>query len=774
MKTRKPEMRQETSMAELIASIRTGDQQAFAALYEQTSQEVYRTARAVLRDEEAALDVQQDTYVFAYNHLGQLSDPEKVRPWLRSIAVNRAKSLLRKQTPVLFTELENDEGEGLPEQADLSPEASPELSLERKETAELVNEILADLSDGQRAAVAMYYYEQMSVVEIAEALGVAHGTVKSQLARGKKKIEQAVHALEKKGVKLYGLSPMAFLLALMRRMQPTEAAAQAAAKAIVTKAAADTVAVTAKPVTALTFGQMLKGSVGKLVIGALSIAAIGGGLWAGSKLLKTNQPVAPNQPSETVEAILLNNTVPDTRPDTAEDLTDPTTYLVPVETDAPETAQPTEPEETTAPTESKETTQPTEPTEPALPEDIEAELAALERNLPEGYFTKLTVENRSFFSNGHTRIWDTEGTIVKKNLDSGKVETLFTLDTADNSGAERVEVTELVGVTNNRLYFGTNDAELYDYIGGFNIFSVDYHNQGRTEHSDGLTQDRFQNGWLILEGHHTDVSAVSMRVIDRNNKMVLDVNECWDGKVVDGSFYYIYAPDSPDSEAWDAMSDEKRDEMMANMQYDVCRLDPDGSITKLGSIQWDAWSANFHIDEDAREIVFDDNYYFWDLFTVQAKIKNLAFELPHPEDQIGVGVNLLKNDSQAVMFYCARGLFVYDGTDEKLLFLVDIGKALDCKNDRAMQGDHNLVSIELNEDGSQILLSYPHGLNQTADNFCLINTETQTYTKLSAAPEDFTPGQKYEDSTQTYGETGTFGSLWILHNGESWHPFPAQ
>ena len=67
--------------------------------------------------------------------------------------MNQAKTALRKQNTVLFTELENEDGEGLPEQADLSVDASPELSLERKETARLVNEILGELSDGQRAAV---------------------------------------------------------------------------------------------------------------------------------------------------------------------------------------------------------------------------------------------------------------------------------------------------------------------------------------------------------------------------------------------------------------------------------------------------------------------------------------------------------------------------------------------------------------------------------------------------------------------------------------------
>lgn len=140
-------------MTALVAAAKNGDQDAFTALNEAANQDVYRSARAVLRSEEMALDVQQDTFIYAFTHLGQLEDPAKFRAWVRGIAVNQAKTALRKQNTVLFTELENEDGEGLPEQADLSVDASPELSLERKETAQLVNEILGELSDGQRAAV---------------------------------------------------------------------------------------------------------------------------------------------------------------------------------------------------------------------------------------------------------------------------------------------------------------------------------------------------------------------------------------------------------------------------------------------------------------------------------------------------------------------------------------------------------------------------------------------------------------------------------------------
>ncbi len=372
MKTGQTGTKKEMSMTELVAAIRGGDQQAFAQLYELTSQEVYRTARAIMRDEDAALDIQQDTFVFAWSHMDQLSDPAKVRPWLRSIAVNRARTVLRKMSPVLFTELENDEGEGLPEQADLSPEASPELQLERKETAQLVSEILAELSDGQRAAVAMYYYEQMPAKEIAEALGVNVGTVKSHLARGKKKIEDAVCALEKKGVRLYGLSPVAFLVALMRQAEPAagEGARRAAVKAVIAKASADTVAATAVPVAAKTFGQVL---TGRLLAGAMAVALIGGGIWGGAKLLKNNQRDNPYQPTtvETNERLSGVET-PEEIPETIETLpvvTEPA-LTEPVVTEPAET-QPaaTEPAVTEpSGTEPADPTEPSDATEPTEPE----------------------------------------------------------------------------------------------------------------------------------------------------------------------------------------------------------------------------------------------------------------------------------------------------------------------------------------------------------------------------------------------------------------------
>ena len=419
MKAGQPKQNIEARLPQLIAAARAGDQQAFTELYETASQEVYRSARAILRSEELALDVQQEVFVAAFTQLDRLDDPKKFHSWLRAIAVNMARSALRKQTPILFTELETGEGSGLPEQADLSPEASPELSMERKETARLVNEILEELSDGQRAVVSMYYYEQMPVGEIAESLGISAGTVKAQLARGRKKIETAVRGLEQRGVKLYGLSPLPFLLALMKQLRPAKKAGKTvlteslkkAGLAAGTKAAVFSASGAAAPAVSavgLHVGRsFFETAVGRLILALIVAGVIGGGAagyrWFRNRLNREPDPTLPTD-SERLQEIPTAPELPTdpkpliTEPSLlpAESLpTEPST-TAPTDPSAPEPSepkpsepkptepkptepkptesQPTEPSESTEPPESTEPSESTEPPESTEPSEGEEHL----------------------------------------------------------------------------------------------------------------------------------------------------------------------------------------------------------------------------------------------------------------------------------------------------------------------------------------------------------------------------------------------------------------
>ena len=319
---------------ELVAKARKGDQAAFTALYEQTNSVLYRSVRSMVHDEDLAWDILQDCYLRAFRSLDKLEADEAFLPWLRRIAVNETARQMSKRRTVTFSELsgEEDEDGWEPEIMDASIDSQPELALDRKESARLVREILDGLPEGQRLVLGMRYYEDMNVKEIADALGIASGTVMAQLFQGRKKVETKVRALEKQGVKLYGLSPLPFLVALLRNLEPAEAAGQKTLAAVLSQApaAAGTAAGSAAvggaaagggeavQLTAMTAGQaLLHGAAAKLAAGALAIAMIGGGIWAGSKLLNRADPTHQSElPTETQAVIPTErtNTAEPTRP----------------------------------------------------------------------------------------------------------------------------------------------------------------------------------------------------------------------------------------------------------------------------------------------------------------------------------------------------------------------------------------------------------------------------------------------------------------------------
>ena len=211
--------------AELIRRAGENDQAAIEELYERTYGSVYATVRALVKDEDTALDILQDSYLKAFRSLDRLQEPEKFQAWIKRIAHNRAVDVLRQRKELAFSDLETEETDAPLDFEDDRPDRLPEVSLDRQETARLLGEILDSLPADQRTAISLFYYEQLSVREIAEELGVSENTVKSRLNYGRKKIEARVRELEKKGTKLYGLAPLPFLQLLFRSGEAAEASA---------------------------------------------------------------------------------------------------------------------------------------------------------------------------------------------------------------------------------------------------------------------------------------------------------------------------------------------------------------------------------------------------------------------------------------------------------------------------------------------------------------------------------------------------------------------
>ena len=145
----------------------------FAAAVTEHSRRMYRAARAVLDSDADAEDAVGQAILQAWQSLDSLRDKDAVRPWLVKIAVNCAYAQRRKQGKVVYLE-------------DVTPEpAAPGIP----QSGGLWDAVRA-LPPERRAAVVLFYYEGMQIDEIAKALGVPRGTVKSRLSRARKQLKE--------------------------------------------------------------------------------------------------------------------------------------------------------------------------------------------------------------------------------------------------------------------------------------------------------------------------------------------------------------------------------------------------------------------------------------------------------------------------------------------------------------------------------------------------------------------------------------------------------
>ncbi len=260
--------------AETVPRAVQGDTAAWEELYNATCREAYFVALKVCGNSQDAEDLTQEAYLTALEKLPQLQEAEKFPSWLYMIVANKCRDYLKKKKPALFTELQKDD-DTVSDWADDREENLPEVKLDHQETVQLVAEMIDSLPEDQKLCLLLYYRDELSIAQIAQALQISEGTVKSRLNYGRQKVKIKVENLEKQGTKLYGLAPMPLLALLLRQESaatPLPAGlATASAAATATADAAVSGAVTT--ITAKTAGGLaVKIAAGLLVVGL----AVGG------------------------------------------------------------------------------------------------------------------------------------------------------------------------------------------------------------------------------------------------------------------------------------------------------------------------------------------------------------------------------------------------------------------------------------------------------------------------------------------------------------------
>ena len=199
----------EKQIETFVIRAKEGDREAFGKLFELTNQKAYYTALKITENPRDAEDMVQDAYVKAFKSLDKLSDEAKFEKWLDRIVANNCRDLAKKHTPDLFSTFDNEEGDLIFEDSLESMDLSdlPEQVTDNKAVKNIVMECIDKLPFEQRMCVVMFYYNELSVSEIAESLGVPQGTVKSRLNKARKTLRKQFEDIERTGnVKLYSAS----------------------------------------------------------------------------------------------------------------------------------------------------------------------------------------------------------------------------------------------------------------------------------------------------------------------------------------------------------------------------------------------------------------------------------------------------------------------------------------------------------------------------------------------------------------------------------------
>ena len=175
--------------AMIVRKVLQGDVNAFEKLVTEYERAVYAIAQRMTGNAEDAADMTQETFIKAYNSLSSFRGDSKFSVWLYRIANNVCLDFLRSRSrkPTVSLSAEDDDGEET--QLDIADESqSPELLLESALTRDAVRRGLDSLPPDYKQILLLREIQGLSYEEIAAALGIESGTVKSRIFRARKKL----------------------------------------------------------------------------------------------------------------------------------------------------------------------------------------------------------------------------------------------------------------------------------------------------------------------------------------------------------------------------------------------------------------------------------------------------------------------------------------------------------------------------------------------------------------------------------------------------------
>ena len=170
---------------DVVRDVRRGDREAFGDLVQRYQDRLFGLVLMMVRQPAGAEEVTQDAFVRAYIHIQHYDDNRPFYPWLAAIAVRLAQNWLRRHGRTVRLE-----GASLETANEPAASAAALTALITSERSRGLWQAVAALSSGERTALILYYRGEMAVRDIARALGVTTGTIKTLLFRGRRHLRE--------------------------------------------------------------------------------------------------------------------------------------------------------------------------------------------------------------------------------------------------------------------------------------------------------------------------------------------------------------------------------------------------------------------------------------------------------------------------------------------------------------------------------------------------------------------------------------------------------
>lgn len=177
---------------ELVMKIQSGDMNAFGKLFEVYKSEAFKYSYLITGNEHISEDIVQEAFINCYTHIKSLKNQEQFKSWFFKILTRiawRYSKKEKKSVPV----------DNIFEKADDEKKDESVNQYIRKEQADMLHEAIEKLDIKQKTVIILYYFNELTIKEIANIMGCFEGTVKSRLYSARKKLKNNLGKIDEYG-----------------------------------------------------------------------------------------------------------------------------------------------------------------------------------------------------------------------------------------------------------------------------------------------------------------------------------------------------------------------------------------------------------------------------------------------------------------------------------------------------------------------------------------------------------------------------------------------